>query len=65
MVQDILKEVIPEEKIIKPLHDENLLRGEIDRQKDENEKLRLRAHMSVKISLSYLGNNSSDRERGF
>lgn len=35
--------VIPEEKIIKPFYDENLLKEEIECHKDENNKLRVKA----------------------
>ena len=43
VMQKAAEDVIPEEKIIKPFYDENLLREEIECHKDENNKLRTQA----------------------
>jgi len=43
IVQTLASDVIPEERIIQPFYDENLLKEEIECQKEENHELRTRA----------------------
>jgi len=42
-VQTLASDIIPDEKIIQPFYDENLLKEEIECQKEENHQLRTRA----------------------
>ena len=62
VVNGILKDVIPEEKVLQPLYDENSLREEIERQKDENHKLRDRAKECEDQIEMYEGQLKQEKE---